>query len=154
VLVVVVLVDVEVVVGVVTNHGAPHLRGRKDELEFVSYRYRTVSPMEADVLAAATASKVTFATLTSPVERLGCWSGSSKRWSFGHARVRRRRARELRRVSSCDGSDRHDVRIVGEGDSVRASAVVHFPLAQVQPIPQSTAAVHVAATSTVTAIVN
>jgi len=36
-------------------------------LEFVSYRYRTVSPMEADVLAAATASKVTFATLTSPV---------------------------------------------------------------------------------------
>ena len=53
-----------------------------------------------------------------------------------------------------DGGDRHDVRIVGEVIPYAPSAVVQFPLAQTQPIPQSTSAVHVAATSTVTAIVN
>jgi len=67
VLVVVVLVDVEVVVGAVTATVHPISVEGRMRLEFVSYRYRTVRPMEADVLAAATASKVTFATLTSPV---------------------------------------------------------------------------------------
>ena len=67
VLVVVVLVDVEVVVGVVTATVHPISVDGRMSLEFVSNRYRTLSPMEADVLAAATASKVTFATLTSPV---------------------------------------------------------------------------------------
>ena len=67
VLVVLVLLDVEVVVGAVTATVHPISVDGRMSLEFVSYRYRTVSPMEADVLAAATASKVTFATLTSPV---------------------------------------------------------------------------------------
>ena len=67
VLVVVVLVDVEVVVGVVTATVHPISVDGRMSLEFVSNGYRTLSPMEADVLAAATASKVTFATLTSPV---------------------------------------------------------------------------------------